>query len=139
MALLDQIDAKIWLALKARLDSLPGGYPIIDPNETYPTNAGQAFILAQDVRFDPVAPYTNAGAPNEHRGELSIAVMTPLEWTHAQSPGISGAIRSHMPRGAPYAHGDCTVEILATPFAGAAYRDGPWNRLPVTVRWRAVG
>jgi len=139
MPLITQLDAKIWLALKARLDTLPGGYPIIDPGETYPTNAGQAFILVQDVRFDPVPRYTNLGAPDEHRGQFALAVMTPLKWTHAQSLGVAGAIRAHMPRGAKYSNSDVTVTILETPFAGVAYRDGPFNRLPVTVRWRAAG
>lgn len=139
MALKTQLDAKIWLALRARLDTLSGGYAIVDPGETYPTEADTAFILVQDVRFDPVPRYTNAGAPDEHRGQFALAVMTPLEWTHAQGLGVAGGIRAHIPRGAKYSNSDVTVEILETPFAGTAYRDGPFNRLPVTVRWRTAG
>ena len=139
MPLIQQLDAKIWLALKARLDTLPGGYPLVVDDETYPTEADSAFILVQDVRFDPEPRYANAGAPDEHRGQFSLAVMTPIEWTKTQRLGVAGLVRAHMPRSAKYTYQDCTVEILETPFIGNAFRDGPFNRVPVTVRWRTAG
>jgi hypothetical protein len=139
MPLITQLDAKIWLAIKVRLDTFPGGYPVIDPGQTYPTNAGQAFILAQDVRFDPVVQYAGNASPDEHRGQIALAVMTPLEWSHAQTLGLAGAVRAHFPKGAKYIYQDCTVQILNTPYTETAYRDGPFNRLPVIIRWRCAG
>jgi len=134
-----QLSAKIYLALLTRLQAMPGDYPIVEPGQTYPTEADTAFIVVQDVRFDPVPRYTNAGASDEHRGTFALAVMTPLEWSHVQSLGIEGLVRDHMPRGGKYTYDDVTVDILETPFAGTAYRDAAWNRLPVNVRWRAAG
>jgi hypothetical protein len=140
MALITQLDAKIWLALKARLDTLPGGYDIIDAHENYPTDTSKPFILVQDVRFDPVPRYVNPSSSDEHRGQLAIAIMTPLDsWTYAQQIGLAGAIRAHMPKGAQYTNADCVVRILETPSIGTAYRDGPFNRLPVFIRWRTAG
>jgi hypothetical protein len=139
MALIAQLDAKIYLALITRLKLMPGGYAIVEPGQTYPTTGNVPFILVQDVRFDPVARYVGNSEPDEHRGLFSIAVMTPLDWTHTQGMGIAGAIRSHMPKGASYSNGGATVQILQTPSAGTAYRDGAWNRLPVSVRWRCSG
>jgi hypothetical protein len=134
-----QLDAKIWTALRTRLATMPGGYAIVDPGQTYPASADTAFILLQDVRFDPATPYIGGNDPAEYRGQLALLVMTPLSWTHSQSLGIVGLIRAHFPIGAKYASGDARVEILQTPSAGTAYRDGAWNRVPVAVRWRAAG
>ena len=139
MALIAQLDAKIYLALIARLKLMPGGLAIVEPGQTYPTSANVPFILVQDVRFDPDTPYVGNSEPDEHRGIFALAVMTPLDWTHAQGLGISGAIRVHMPKGAVYSNGGATVQILQTPSAGTAYRDGAWNRLPVSIRWRCSG
>jgi hypothetical protein len=139
MPLITQLDAKIYLALMTRLKLLPGGYAIVEPGETYPTAGNVPFILVQDVRFDPDTPYIGNSDPDEHRGIFALAVMTPLDWTHTQGMGIAGAIRAHMPKGAAYSNGGALVKILQTPSAGTAYRDGAWNRLPVSIRWRCSG
>jgi hypothetical protein len=135
MPLVTQLDARIYTALLTRLKSMGGNYIIVEPGETYPASADTPFILVQDVRFDPVARYQGAQTVDEHRGMFSLAVMTPLAWTHTQSLGIAGLVRAHFPKTSKYG----PIEILQTPSAGTAYRDGAFNRLPVSIRWRAAG
>ncbi len=139
MTLVTQLDYKIYAALRDRLLTMSGGYDIVEPGETYPTSADTAFILVQDVRFDPTSRYVGGDTPDEHRGQFALAVMTPLEWTHAQGLGIAGLVRAHFPKAGKYTKDDARVEILDTPSAGTAYRDEAWNRLPVTIRWRCSG
>lgn len=138
--IVNQLDAKIYTALITRLNTMSGGYDIVEPGETYPTAADTAFIVVQDVRLDPTSPYIGGNTPNENRGVFSLAVMTPLPWNHSQSLGIVGMIRDHFPKSSKYICSDVTVEILETPsYVGNSERDDSWNRVPVNIRWRAAG
>ena len=138
--IVNQLDAKVYTALITRLNTMSGGYDIVEPGETYPTAADTAFIVVQDVRLDPVSRYVGGNTPNENRGLFNLAVMTPLAWTHSQTLGIAGLIRDHFPKSAKYTYSDVTVEILETPaYVGNSDRDVSWNRLPVNIRWRAAG
>ena len=138
--LVNQLDAKIYTALITRLKTMSGGYSIVEPGQTYPTSADTAFIVVQDVRFDPTSPYIGGNTPNENRGVFSLAVMTPLSWAHTQSLGIAGLIRDHFPKTLKLTYSDVNVEILRTPFIdGNTMRDESWNRCNVMVRWRCAG
>lgn len=140
MPVKSQLDAKIYLALISRLKLMSGGYTIVEPHETYPTAADTAFLVVQDVRFDPTAPYVGGNSSNENTGQFVVSVMTPLSWTHAQILGIAGLIRDHMPKTAKYTESDVTVEITATPYYnGNSRRDDSFNRIDVVIGWRAAG
>lgn len=140
MTIRSQFDAKAYLALITRLQSMGGSHPIVEPGQTYPTSADEAFIVVQDVRFEPDTPYIGGNTANENRGVFSLAVMVPLSWSHVQGLGIAGLVRDHFPKSAKYTYDDVTVEILDTPSCiGNAYRDESWNRIPVNVSWRAAG
>lgn len=140
MSVKTQLDAKIYSALIARLNTMSGGYDIVEPGQTYPSAADEAFIVVQDVRFEPDAPYVGWSTADEHRGAFSLSVMTPLAWTHNQTLGIVGLIRDHFPKSLKLTQNDVRVEILRTPFvSGSPRRDEGWTRADVMVRWRAAG
>lgn len=140
MSVKSNLDAKVYLALINRLNTMSGGYDIVEPGQTYPTAANTAFIVVQDVRLEPSSPYIGGTTSNENRGMFSLAIMTPLSWTHAQALGIAGLVRDHFPKSSKYTQDDVTVEILQTPsYVGNAMRDESWNRLPVDIRWRCAG
>jgi hypothetical protein len=139
MALIEQLDAKIYQALKARLDTMSGGIAVVEPDETYPTESDTPFIVVQDVRFEPDPRCIGDNTRDEHRGTFELAVMAPLEWTHSQLLGVAGIVRSHFPKSLKLYYDDVKVDIHRTPFAGLTYRDGPFNRLPVSIRWRCSG
>jgi hypothetical protein len=140
MALIDQLDAKIYDALITRLKTMSGGYDIVEPGDTYPTAANAAFIVAQDIRFEPNPRYVGDMTPDEHTGTLNLSIMVPLSWTHGQLLGVAGLVRDHMPKSLRLYGDGFSVEILRTPFVlGASQRDKSWHRLEVQVRWRCSG
>lgn len=119
---------------------MSGGYDIVEPSETYPTSADTAFIVVQDVRFEPDPLYIGGTSSDEHRGTFSLSVMTPIAWSHSQTLGIAGLIRDHFPKTLKLTYSDVTVEILRTPFIdGNTMRDESWNRCNVMIRWRGAG
>ncbi len=134
--MITQIDALIWEALKDHLDTISGGFPIVLPGEAYPTDADTAFIVVTDVRFGNVRLYIGSTADDQHGGALSLSVMVPLAWTHTEMLGVAGIIREHFAKDMKL---DGLVEIVKAADIGTGYRDGAFNRLPVTVTWRAMG
>lgn len=140
MTVKSNLDAKIFLALLTRLQTMSGGYDIVQPGATYPTSADKAFIVVQDIRFDPEARFVGADTENENRGLFALSIMTPINWTHTQQLGIAGMIRDHFSKAAKYTYDDVTVVILDTPsYVGNSRRDESFNRLDAQFRWRASG
>lgn len=140
MAVKTQLDAKVYQALINRLNTMSGGYDVVEPGQTYPTAADTAFILVQDVRFEPDAPFIGGTSSDEHRGMFSLSIMTPLSWSHSQTLGIAGVIRDHFPKTLDLYYSDVKVEIMRTPYIdGNTMRDESWNRCNVMIRWRAAG
>jgi len=72
-------------------------------------------------------------------GMFALAVMTPLEWSHAQALGIASLVRGYFSSGTPLTYDGVSVVIRQAPYAGTAYRDGPYNRLPVNIKWSCIG
>ena len=130
------LDAKIFKALNDRLDTMSGGYTIVEPNEVYEPSADEAFIFEQDVRFDNVRPHIDTGSSDWQTGVFSLAVMTPISWSYSQSLGIVGLIQDHFPKDLQITVSDVLVKITHKPQAiGNGYRDGNLFRIPVSIRW----
>jgi len=129
------IEARIYKALIDRLKIMSGGYAVVEPGQNYPTAANTAFINVVDFRRPVDRVYIGSTDDDLHQGSLECAVMVPLSWTHAQLIGIGQLIKSHFPK-------DMQLDVLRidkSPMVGTDYRDGPYNRLPVSIEWRAVG
>lgn len=140
MALISQLDAKIYDTLITRLKTMSGGYDIVEPGETYPTSANAAFVVSQDIRFEPIQRFVGDLTPDEHRGTLNLSIMVPLSWTHGQLLGVAGLVRDHMPKSLRLDGDGFRVEIMRTPFVlGASQRDKSWHRLEMQVMWRCYG
>ena len=130
------LDAKIFKALNDRLDTMSGGYTIVEPNEVYRPSADEAFIFEQDVRFDNVRPHIDTGSSDWLTGVFSLSVMTPISWSYLQSLGIVGLIQDHFPKDLQLTASDVLVKITHKPQAiGNGYRDGKLFRIPVSIRW----
>lgn len=140
MSLKSNIDSKVYYGLLTHLQSMAGGYPIVEPGEVYPTDAGTPFIVVQDVRFDPDSPYIGGSTADENRGNFNLAVMTPLAWSHTQNLGVAGQIASHFPKGEKIAYSDVLIQLLQTPkYVGNSFRDAGFMRTPIDIRWRCAG
>lgn len=140
MTLINDLDAKIYLALKDRLDTMPGGYTIVESSETFSTSAEMPFLVVQDVRLDVNRRFTGSDDPDYHTGLFNIAVMVPLSWTYTQGLGVAGDIRNHFTKGLALIYDDAVVTVDQTPRVnGNPYRDGAFMRFPVSVPWRCQG
>jgi hypothetical protein len=127
--------AQIYIALRNRL-TYTGGPAIVEPGQTYPSDVATPFILIQDERLDTARLFVGS-TQDRQRGILSLAVMTPLEWTHAQSLGLADAVASRFPKGLvlPIANGNPVRIERPGQLVASAYRDGAFNRQPVHVYW----
>ena len=134
--MIEFIDAKIWEALKARLASMTGGYHIVYDSEPYPTNAATAFIVVSDFRNEAERVYIGTNDDDLYQGALQLSIMTPLSWNHTQALGVAGIIKQHFTKDLILGG---LVSLTAIPSVTASYRDGPYNRIPVSIPWRALG
>lgn len=134
--MITQIDAKSYDALIARLAVMPGSYAIVYPGQIYPTAADTPFILVTDARFGNDRVYLSSTADDVYAGFLMLDVMVPLSWTHSQMLGIAGVIRDWFAKDLVLSG---LVRIDRTATVTTSYRDGSFNRMPVAIRWRAMG
>jgi hypothetical protein len=127
--------AQIYIALRSRL-TYTGAPVIVDPGQDYPTVISAPFVLVQDERLD--TPRRFVSATNERqRGIFAMAVMTPLEWTHAQTLGLASTIAGRFPKGLvlPVTNGNPVRIERAGQLIGSAYRDGAFLRQSVHTYW----
>lgn len=129
--------AQIYIALRNRLQTTPSAPVIVEPGQTYPASPDTPFVLIQDERLDNPRRFVTTSAKERQRGIFALAVMTPLEWTHAQSLGLAGAVAGRFPKGLvlPVAGGNPVRIERPGQLVAAAYRDGAFNRQPVNVYW----
>jgi len=133
--MIQNIEARIYKAVIDHLKTMSGSYAIVEPGQNYPTAANVAFINVVDFRRPVDRVYIGSTDDDLHMGSLECAVMVPLSWSHLQLIGIGQLIKSHFPK-------DMKLDVLRidkSAIVGTAYRDGAYNRLPVSIEWRAVG
>ncbi len=130
--------AQIFIALRNRLQTMPSAPVIVEPGQTYPTNVASPFVLIQDERLDNPRRFASTSAKERQRGIFALAVMTPLEWTHSQSLGLSGSVAARFPKGLvlPITGGNPIRMEKGAQLVANAYRDGAFQRQPVHVYWQ---
>ena len=140
MTQISNIDGKIFLALKDRLDDWTECSVYVSPDVPQTPGTTSPYVIVSDVRLDTDTRYTGASDVDEYRGVLNLSVMAPMAWTSAQGLGLCGRIADHFDKGAWYAYSDCRVQIMKRPrVIGTAYVDHGMQRYQVQVMWRAVG
>ena len=129
--------AQIYIALRNRLQSMPNASVIVEPGQTYPTSPDTPFILLQDERFDNPRRFVSTTAKERQRGIFALAVMVPLEWSHPQLLGISGAVAARFPKGLvlPITGGNPIRMEKQAQVVNSAYRDGAFQRQPIHCYW----
>ena len=129
--------AQTYIALRNRLQTMPSAPVIVEPGEAYPASPDTPFILIQDERFDNPRRFASTGAKERQRGIFALSVMTPLEWTHSQSLGLSGDVAARFPKGLvlPITGGNPIRMEKDAQLVTNAYRDGAFQRQPVHCYW----
>ena len=128
------IETKIWLALKSRIQSIPGGLAIAYPADVFAPGAA-AYIAVGRVNIAPERVFVASGA-HERRGTLTLSHVAPIGQDQAVYEEAGATIAAHFPADLCINFQGVAVKIVSAPHVIDGYRDGAWWRTPVNVFWR---
>lgn len=135
-----QIDAKIYLALSAHMDTFTGAAVYYSPNVPVKPDVETPYVIVDDVRTDFATRFVQGDAADEYRGIWNVSVMVPMAWTGAQAIGLASLVADHFDKGARYVSSGVSVQVMKRPrIVGAGYQDMGMIRYPVQIEWRASG
>ena len=141
------IETSIWLALRARVESLALSpvHTVSYPNEAFtPPQTTVAPILPlpylRVTHFlnTPNRPFLKGSDPHQRRGILQVAVMSPLnQQNSAIAIEVAGQVAAHFPADLPMRYGGLTVKVEKAPDVMRGLRDEESSRwmTPVSIRW----
>lgn len=140
------IETAIWLALKARVQSLPLDYPIDWPRGPFDKPQGLDDLPDPylEVRLLPnVSQRLFIGSNDPHRrmGILQVSLMYPVARTkgnvdwEAQFAQIGGTIAAHFPTDLKMHFEGVTVRVEKAPDVAQPLRDDAYWRVPVSIRF----
>mgnify|MGYP003466975281 FL=1 len=129
-------ETKIWMALKSRIATIPGGLAIAYPADVYtPTDA--AYIAVGRVNIAPERVFVASGA-HERRGTLTLSHVAPIGQDQAVYEEAGAKIAAHFPDDLCMNFQGVAVKIVSASHVVDGYRDGAWWRTPVNVFWRCA-
>ena len=128
------VETKIWMALKSRIQSIPGGLAIAYPADVF-TPGAAAYIAVGRVNIAPERVFVAAGA-HERRGTLTLSHVAPIGQDQAVYEEAGAKIAAHFPADLCINFQGVAVKIVSAPHVIDGYRDGAWWRTPVNVFWR---
>lgn len=131
-------ETKIWLALKAKCETIPLSLPVSYPKEDYTPVTGQAWLKVSHMLNTGFRLSLGNTDPQRRQGILQIALNTPL----TPHPGevdlqYAGIIAEHFWTD-PVIFGDgIKITIQRAPDVGQAYRVEGWWFTPINVLWES--
>lgn len=129
-----EVETKIWMALKSRIATIPGGLAIAYPADVFtPTNS--AYIAVGRVNIAPERVFVASGA-HERTGTLTLSHVAPIGQDQAVYEEAGAKIAAHFPADLCINFQGVAVKIVSAPHVVDGYRDGAWIRTPVNVFWR---
>ena len=129
-----EVETKIWMALKSRIQSIPGGLHVAYSADVFtPTSA--AYIAVGRVNIAPERVFVASGA-HERRGTLTLSHVAPIGQDQAVYEEAGAKIAAHFPDDLCMKFSDIVVHISKKSHVVDGYRDGAWWRTPVNVFWR---
>lgn len=130
------VETSIWLALKARIATLPfsPALPVAYPGSTY-SPGKVAFIAVNGVTVAPQRVLIGKGA-HERAGTLTLSHVAPIGQDIAYYTEMAGKIAAHFEEDTRMQYGGVCVRIVAKPHVVDGFRDEGWWRTPVNIRWR---
>ncbi len=136
---ISNIDGKIYLALRARLEDWGETY-IHLPMTPLRQQATPAWLGVDPVVLESDVAAIDFECGRDHLGFLNVRVMTPVEWDYAASSGLLGRFSDFMQEQRRLEYADCVVNIYRQPQAAGTPRlEINMNRQDLRVYWRAWG
>ena len=140
MTQINNIDAKIFVALKSHMDDFSECAVYYSPDVPQTTSSYDPYAIVTDVRLDFDTRFAGSLDPDEYRGIMSISVMVPMNWSYSQGIGLASLVADHFKKGDAYSYDDCTVKVTRrSKVIGTPYQDVGMHRFPVLVYWRTSG
>ena len=130
------IETKIWLALKSRIQSIPGELAIAYPADVF-TPGAAAYIAVGRVNIAPERVFVASGA-HERRGTLTLSHVAPIGQDQAVYEEAGAKIAAHFPADLCMNFQGIAVKVVSASHVVDGYRDGAWWRTPVNVFWRCA-
>lgn len=137
------IETRIWMALRQRILSLPGGYPFdfVDPEFVRPADGTGALPFVEAANIDGAPERITLGSddPDDRGGILTLTLMMPvhLKRTREYLKEQGGRIAAHFAKDLKLSFDGVTVRIETTPRVVDPYRDDAYWRVPVSIRWQS--
>jgi len=133
-------ETAIWLALKARVESLPIAFPKAWPGETFevPSAGGlpQPYLRVGRIIVAPVRQMIATGKVHERTGSLMITLVHPLGQNVSVYDQIAATIADHFRDGTEMRYGGVCVSVTSFPHVQEGYEDNGYWTAPVRVPWR---
>lgn len=132
------VETQIWLALKARIETLPLQIVKLWPAEkSSPPTLPAGFLRIGRVTVAPNRQFIKDGQPYERTGALIITLVQPLLHDVAVYDNQAGNIAEHFKDGTKTRFGNVCVKVTSYPHVQEGYEDfGYWN-VPISIPWRA--
>ena len=129
-----EVETKIWMALKSRIQSIPGGLAIAYPADVF-TPGAAAYIAVGRVNIAPERVFVASGV-HERRGTLTLSHVAPIGQDQAVYEEAGAMIAAHFPADLCMNFQGVAVRVIKDSYVVDGYRDGAWWRTPVNVQWR---
>lgn len=132
------IETKIWLALKARIESLPLTYDRAWPATKYEPSARAPYLRIGKLSVDPMRLVLADGKPHERTGMLMVTLVHPLTQDFSVYQDLQGKIAEHFKDGTRMTCQGICVSVPTYPHCVDGYEGNGWWTAPVSIRWRCV-
>lgn len=136
------VETKIWMALKGRATSVPGGYPIAWPAQhfTKPSdaNGSSPYVEVANLINNPRRILIKGHGAHDRLGILQISLMLPVSPTYSAEVAqeLAGRIAAHFPADLKLPFHDICVRIDRAADVDFGFRADAYWQWPVSIPWR---
>lgn len=129
-------EVKIWLALKARMESLSlsPSLPIAWPNEAFTKPAG-GYIRVNNFPNVTRRVAILGAEPHQRLGILQLDIFAPLNENSAVAEEIAGQVAAHFEADLKLRYEEVTVRVVSAPSVTRGLADNSHWQVPVMVNW----
>lgn len=136
-----KIETSIWLAIRARVETIPLDMHIAWPGEVFEAPSVGAslvpYIRVGRVSAAPIRRFIDNAKPHERTGSVIVTLVHPI----LNSPislydQYAATIAEHFKDGTDMQFGDVCVTVTSYPYVQEGYEDNGYWTVPVIVPWR---
>lgn len=136
------VDTKIWMAIKPRIQQLNADLGILiawpAARTELPTSGGKTspYIRVGRVTAAPVRRYIADGQQYQRTGFIMLTLVAPLGNDVTYYTKIAGDIADHFSDDVKMPYRDLCVSIPTAPHVQDGFEDGGYWNIPIRVSWR---